>query len=212
VFDVTTGQELRQLFASDVNDGDLFGANVAIEGNLAIVNAANDSYPTPISGSNYVFDVTTGELLRKLGVSDPGFEDVLSSVAISNGKLISGAFLKRGGGAAYIFDLSREPIAIPGDFNNDGTVDAADYIAWRNGLGTTYTQADYNIWRANFGRSAAGAAAVADTFSAASSANIPEPAALLLSAMALATLLGRVGDVNRCGAGARRQRAARDAD
>jgi hypothetical protein len=49
----------------------------------------------------------------------------------------------------------------------------------------TYTQTDYNAWRANFGNTAAGAAAVADTFSAAVSANIPEPGALLLTAMAM---------------------------
>ena len=39
-----------------------------------------------------------------------------------------------------------------GDYNRDGTVDAADYVVWRSGLGTTYTQADYDVWRANFGQ------------------------------------------------------------
>ena len=43
---------------------------------------------------------------------------------------------------------------LPGDFNNDGTVDAADYVVWRKGLSTaTYTPAAYNVWRANFGAS-----------------------------------------------------------
>jgi hypothetical protein len=65
-------------------------------------------------------------------------------------------------------------------FNEDGAVDAADYIVWRNGLGTTNTQADYNTWRANFGATAAGAAAVTDTLTVASSGNIPEPGAFLL--------------------------------
>jgi hypothetical protein len=67
---------------------------------------------------------------------------------------------------------------IAGDFNTDGTVDAADYILWRNGLGTTYSQADYNAWRANFGRSAADAASAA-TVGPASSAHpaVPEPTA-----------------------------------
>jgi hypothetical protein len=40
-----------------------------------------------------------------------------------------------------------------GDFNDDGTVDAADYVVWRNGLGTLFTQSDYDIWRVNFGKS-----------------------------------------------------------
>jgi hypothetical protein len=40
---------------------------------------------------------------------------------------------------------------LPGDFNNDGTVDAADYVVWRKNDGS---QAGYDIWRANFGRTA----------------------------------------------------------
>jgi hypothetical protein len=47
---------------------------------------------------------------------------------------------------------------IPGDYNGDGTVDAADYVVWRNGLGTTYTHNDYNTWRANFGQTVGGEA------------------------------------------------------
>jgi hypothetical protein len=42
----------------------------------------------------------------------------------------------------------------PGDFNQDGTVDAADYIVWRKGLGTEYTQGDHDLWRAHFGATA----------------------------------------------------------
>jgi hypothetical protein len=63
---------------------------------------------------------------------------------------------------------------LTGDFNTDGTVDAADYVVWRNGLGTTHTQSDNDAWRANFGRTAAGAADVAGSFSN-GPGNIPEP-------------------------------------
>jgi hypothetical protein len=45
-------------------------------------------------------------------------------------------------------------VGISGDFNLNGIVDAADYVVWRNGLGTTYQQADYNIWRANYWKTA----------------------------------------------------------
>ena len=44
-----------------------------------------------------------------------------------------------------------------GDFNLDGTVDAADYVVWRNGLGTTYTQSDYDVWRPTSGKRPAAA-------------------------------------------------------
>jgi probable HAF family extracellular repeat protein len=56
---------------------------------------------------------------------------------------------------AWLARLGPERL-LAGDFNNDGIVDAADYIVWRNGLGTTHTAADYQVWRANFGRTTAG--------------------------------------------------------
>jgi hypothetical protein len=51
-------------------------------------------------------------------------------------------------------------VLLPGDFNNNGIVDAADHVLWRNGgpLQNDPTPGvqpdDYNIWRANFGRTA----------------------------------------------------------
>jgi hypothetical protein len=62
-----------------------------------------------------------------------------------------------------------------GDFNHNGTVDAADYVMWRDGLATTYTLADYDLWRANFGDTASGA-----TLPDPSSAPVPEPATLTM--------------------------------
>jgi hypothetical protein len=81
---------------------------------------------------------------------------------------------------------------IPGDFNRDRTVDAADYVVWRKGLGTIYTQDDFHTWRANFGRtqsegwsdgSSSAAPFPADTA-------IPEPAPfpMLLAAFAFCRL------------------------
>jgi hypothetical protein len=69
--------------------------------------------------------------------------------------------------------------AMPGDFNHDGTVDAADYVIWRK---TDGTQTGYDTWRANFGASlgpGSGSAAYPLGVSAESpSAAIPEPASL----------------------------------
>jgi formylglycine-generating enzyme required for sulfatase activity len=80
---------------------------------------------------------------------------------------------------------------LPGDFNHDGSVDAADYVVWRKGLGTTYTQADFNTWRANFGAtlytgSAAGATGAVLSGSSASPV-VPEPTSLLLFALTSAS-------------------------
>lgn len=73
----------------------------------------------------------------------------------------------------------------PGDFNNNGSVDAADYVVWRDGLGTTYTQADYDTWRAHFGQTAASGSSLASV----SQAAVPEPAAIGLSLFALLALV-----------------------
>lgn len=43
--------------------------------------------------------------------------------------------------------------AIPGDFNADSKVDAADYTVWRDGLGTTYSPEDYDVWVEHYGQS-----------------------------------------------------------
>jgi hypothetical protein len=42
-----------------------------------------------------------------------------------------------------------------GDFNSDGSVDAADYVVWRKLLGTAHLPADYNIWRSSYGSTSA---------------------------------------------------------
>jgi hypothetical protein len=41
---------------------------------------------------------------------------------------------------------------LPGDFDRNGVVDAADYGAWRKSVGTTYMPSDYDLWRAHFGQ------------------------------------------------------------
>jgi T5SS/PEP-CTERM-associated repeat protein len=78
--------------------------------------------------------------------------------------------------------VSSIPDLLPGDFNNDGSVDAADYSVWRDGLGTLYTQADYNDWKANFGQvRAVGSGGLA--------AAAPEPTTGVLLAGTLAATL-----------------------
>ncbi len=65
---------------------------------------------------------------------------------------------------------------LPGDFNGNGVVDAADYVVWRKGLDTTYTLADYDVWRAHFGESTGNNAG----FIFRSGPSVPEPGTLLL--------------------------------
>jgi Lamin Tail Domain len=61
---------------------------------------------------------------------------------------------------------------LPGDYNDDGVVDAADYVVWRASDGSA---TGYNTWRTNFGRTSASASAAIS-----SSGAVPEPATYLL--------------------------------
>jgi sulfatase modifying factor 1 len=78
-------------------------------------------------------------------------------------------------------------IAVPGDYNVNGIVDAADYVLWRKNLGLSVTlpndstpgmvtSADYDIWRAHFGQTPA----IATPGSGVQLAAVPEPAGLIL--------------------------------
>jgi hypothetical protein len=81
--------------------------------------------------------------------------------------------------------VGQAPAGIPGDFNEDGRVDAADYVRWRsndsandplpndNGLASQVDR--YNLWVANFGEPMLGGGSVSA---------VPEPMSALLLVIA----------------------------
>lgn len=90
------------------------------------------------------------------------------------------------------------PAARPqGDNNGDGVVNQADYVVWRNSLGSvvangtaadangdgTVTSLDYQLWKTNFGQSTPD--------SAATSLRVPEPSTMVGVSMLLAALVLR---------------------
>ena len=79
LFDVTTGEQLMKLVPSDGQAGDQFGYWAAISGNVAIVGSKYDDDLGNDSGSAYLFDVTTGQELRKLTASDGGVGTFLAT-------------------------------------------------------------------------------------------------------------------------------------
>jgi hypothetical protein len=86
---------------------------------------------------------------------------------------------------------------LPGDFNFDGIVNAADYTVWRDALGDSVspfqgadatgdglvTQADYSVWKSNFGASLS-------SVEAAGSQAVPEPTSAKLFAAMLLCAVG----------------------
>jgi len=111
LFDVTTGNELARLNASDEAFDDRFGVSVSISGNTALVGAARDDVVGFDSGSAYLFDVATGNQLFKLTASDAAQLDLFGgSVAISGNTALIGARgdddAGRASGSAYLFDVT----------------------------------------------------------------------------------------------------------
>jgi len=83
-----------------------------------------------------------------------------------------------GVGATFYLDLVQVSASqiVPGDLNADGAVNAADYAAWRKGVGAPSTQDRYNLWRTNFGRT------LADN---GNTSSVPEPTMLSLLTIAM---------------------------
>jgi hypothetical protein len=118
----------------------------------------------------------------------PGQEfTVLTATSVTNNGLTLG------GSAASLFNLLIGPTSIvlqapfESDFSRDGGVNAADYVTWRKGEGTTYTPTLYTTWRSQFGEPSSPAAASGSSFE--ESAAVPEPATVLLLAAGLLPLL-----------------------
>jgi hypothetical protein len=112
-----------------------------------------------------------------LDTSSPGMKSGLITVSSTSQAVQNGLIS---------IPISFEVLAagLAGDYNDDGTVDAADYIVWRVHLGTdamlpndplgdTIDTDQYNQWRANFGMTLAGNGSAGVD-------NVPEPNAFVL--------------------------------
>jgi hypothetical protein len=94
------------------------------------------------------------------------------------------------GGRIDMGAVESQPNPLPGDYNFDGIVNAADYTVWSDTLGSTtdlradasgptvgtpngiIDQADYDFWKAHFGNVLAGSGAASLATTAANSANV----------------------------------------
>jgi hypothetical protein len=139
---------------------------LASDGNLDRVNIDVDA-----AGNVYVTD----NISEKLRVFSPGGNTLATTS--SNGT----------------FNLSALAAGLLGDFNNDGKVDARDYITWRknsangslpndNGLATQ--AARYSLWRSSFGTSGSGSGSLGG-------GAVPEPSTIGLAVIGMLSVLAR---------------------
>jgi hypothetical protein len=101
-----------------------------------------------------------------------------------------GGFNWRGGQSVQVVLHTHDPASFAGDYNPDGIIDAADYVVWRKGLGTTFTEADYDAWQIHFGQTAARASSVPNLVGGSSPA-VPEPTTLAQLALILFHFVAR---------------------
>jgi hypothetical protein len=104
------------------------------------------------------------------------------------------------GGGTRFPQMLPSPVPLAGDYNDNGTVDAADFVVWRKTIGSFTDLAadgngdsivdgeDYNIWRSNFG-----SAAATDTTISLGPSSMPEPGScqMVLIGLAVMSAAGR---------------------
>ncbi len=81
--------------------------------------------------------------------------------------------------AALAINAAAVESSLPGDFNLDGTVDAADYVMWRKPM---LVDDEYETWQSNFGRSLSGGSGGGERDSFA----VPEPSMFMLAVWIIA--------------------------
>ncbi|NQT12506.1 MAG: hypothetical protein HQ582_07150, partial [Planctomycetes bacterium] len=108
VYDASTGDLLRTLNNPTPESEDYFGCSVAVSGSTVVVGAWGDDDGASYGGSVYLYDATTGNLLRELNHSSTQMFGY--SVAISGDTVVVGAYWDAtgatGAGSAYLYDAT----------------------------------------------------------------------------------------------------------
>jgi hypothetical protein len=195
--------------AGAVTSANLFavtGERLAGTGTAVINDASTD--PPTATLPNFPAGDSAGEYDRTINLQlesghDPGFVATYggSNSQFQVGTALSALINALDDGKAYLnisTTVYREgeirgfPIYVPGDYNNNGIVDAADYTVWRDTLGQTgegldadYDKSnsidglDYAAWQQHYGQTRFSAMPGSGR-----GAEIPEPASLFLIGIA----------------------------
>lgn len=159
VFNAASGVLVSTISNPTPAANDYFGQCVAISGNYVIVGGANDDTYAVNSGSAYLFDATTGSLIRTWTNPTPAIADRFGcSVGISGNYAVVGAYeddaTGSNSGRAYVFNtatgvlvstLSNPYPAVDDNFgysvaisDNYVVVGAVGVDAGANGAGAAY--------------------------------------------------------------------------
>jgi hypothetical protein len=110
---------------------------------------------------------------------------VIESLFIGGAQQAVGTYGAIGSGADFPMTLFTgsgllrvTSVGLPGDYNDDGAVNAADYVVWRK---TDGSQAGFQMWRANFGKTLGSGASTLPSPAVTTHPAVPEPAGALLS-------------------------------
>jgi hypothetical protein len=101
------------------------------------------------------------------------------------------------------------PTLVPGDYNENGRVDTADYVVWRNTFGQSgaglaadgnsnsrIDTGDYDVWRAHFDQAPSEGQSAVSGSSARANSSVPEPTSLIMFIGTMAAL--SIGRVRQC--------------
>ena len=165
---MSEGGNLQVLFDADAWDSTISfqsGIPVTLGGNLELSFATDVDLASQVGRTFDLFDWTGVNPTGQFEVASPYTWDLSNLYTTGEVTLTAVAVLA-------------------GDFNQNGAVDAADYVVRRDGLGTIYTQEHYNIWRANFGATLVAGNGAADPLPT----SVPEPTGVALVCLGLVTL------------------------
>ena len=166
-----------------ISAGDLTVSAGSAAISAGVVNALADLAKLTLLGGGTAGVADTGFINLGTGINETINTLILGATAQATGtygsSLSSATFMLdeyfSGTGILTIMNI---PVPVPGDYNNNGVVDAADYVLWRKGgplqnevnnPGTVDAQ-DYTEWRTRFGNTS-GSGAGLDA-----AAGVPEPA------------------------------------
>jgi hypothetical protein len=192
-------------------NGDLL---MSYDPNLMLENADPSTIEAVITGNDHttievsdVANIQFGNLAVKLdGYSPVGGEvyTLLTANSIAGTAFRATDLAPLPAGLSWDLDINATSVVlnvmgslpgVPGDFNGNNVVDAADYVLWRNGgpLMNDPTMGvqseDYNFWRARFGRTSASGGAVLT--------GVPEPSGILQVSILLTCALTCVRRLGR---------------